>query len=145
MTRKATASTVAHRILYTMIRVADLEQSVQFYQDALGMREQRRENYSDGRFTLVFMGYGDQSSNSVIKLTYNWDKDCHQHGTRYGHVALAVENIYAATERLEKMGVTILREAGPMTYSSDNREESEHIAFIEDPDGYKIELVVSLE
>jgi len=144
MTLKATASTVAHRILYTMVRVADLELSVQFYQDALGMHEQRRENYSDGRFTLVFMGYGDASNNAVIELTYNWDKHSCQQGTRSGHVALAVDNIYTATERLKKMGVTVLREAGPMSYTSDETGEREHIAFIEDPDGYKIELIQTI-
>jgi lactoylglutathione lyase len=141
MNSESTNAVIPSRILYTMIRVADLDRSVAFYKNALGMNELRRENFSEGRFTLVFMGYGDESASAVIELTYNWDKDCYQHGTRYGHVALAVEEIYVACRRLESMGVTVLREPGPMTYAVDETGHKENIAFIEDPDGYKIELI----
>lgn len=129
------------RVLYTMFRVSDLNRSVAFYQEALGMKELRRENFTEGRFTLVFIGYGDEASDAVIELTYNWDEGNYQHGTRYGHVALAVEDIFAACERLAAMGVVVLRDPGPMTYAVDETGHKENIAFIEDPDGYKIELV----
>jgi len=141
MTNKNIKKVLPYRILYTMIRVADLDRSVAFYNKALGMKELRRENFSEGRFSLVFMGYGDEASNTVIELTYNWDKDCYQHGTRYGHVALEVSDIYAACQRFQEIGVTVLRDPGPMTYAVDETGHKEHIAFIEDPDGYKIELI----
>lgn len=124
-----------------MIRVADLDQSVAFYHDVLGMKELRRENFTEGRFTLVFMGYGDEASNAVIELTYNWDSESYQHGTRYGHVALEVTDIYEACKRCERLGVTVLRDAGPMLFAVDESGRKETIAFIEDPDGYKIELI----
>lgn len=129
------------RILYTMIRVTDLDKSVAFYHNALGMKELRREKFTDGRFTLVFMGYGDEASNAVIELTYNWDSKSYQHGTRYGHLALEVADVYEASERLKHLGVTALRDAGPMLFAVDKTGHQEVIAFIEDPDGYKIELV----
>ncbi len=132
---------IPSRILYTMFRVADLERSVSFYTKALGMHVIRRETFTEGRFTLVFMGYGDAESNALIELTYNWDKEKYQHGTRYGHVALAVRDIYTASERLKKLGVAVLREPGPMSYAVDETGQKELIAFIEDPDGYKIELI----
>jgi len=141
MTNKNIKKVLPYRILYTMIRVADLDRSVAFYNKALGMKELRRENFSEGRFSLVFMGYGDEASNTVIELTYNWDKDCYQHDTRYGHVALEVSDIYAACQRFQEIGVTVLRDPGPMTYAVDETGHKEHIAFIEDPDGYKIELI----
>jgi len=141
MTNKNIKKALPYRILYTMIRVADLDRSVAFYNKALGMKELRRENFSEGRFSLVFMGYGDEASNTVIELTYNWDKDCYQHDTRYGHVALEVSDIYAACQRFQEIGVTVLRDPGPMTYAVDETGHKEHIAFIEDPDGYKIELI----
>ena len=136
---------VPSRILYTMFRVTNLENSIAFYQEALGMKELRRETFTEGRFTLVFMGYGDASSNAMIELTYNWDQDCYQHGTRYGHVALEVDDIYNACQRLDKLGVTILRDAGPMSYAVDETGHKEVIAFIEDPDGYKIELIEKMK
>lgn len=129
------------RILYTMFRVANLEISVAFYQEALGMKELRRENFTEGRFTLVFMGYGDEASGAVIELTYNWDQADYQHGTRYGHVALEVADIYGACKRLEEAGIVILRAAAPMSFAVDETGHRETIAFIEDPDGYKIELI----
>lgn len=133
--------TIPFRILYTMIRVADLERSVTFYESALGMNELRRESFTEGRFTLVFIGYGEEASNAVIELTYNWDKVSYKHGTGYGHVALMVSDIYAACKRLDGMGVNIVMQPGPMIYAADKNGHKEEIAFIEDPDGYKIELI----
>lgn len=143
MENVTTQAAIPSRILYTMVRVADLDRSVAFYQHILGMQEFRREDFSEGRFTLVFMGYGDELSNTVIELTHNWDPKSYQHGTRYGHVALEVCDIYGACQRLEEQGVVVLRKPGPMSYAVDETGHRETIAFIEDPDGYKIELVQS--
>lgn len=132
---------IPSRILYTMIRVADLDRSIDFYQNVLGMKELRRENFTDGRFTLVFLGYGGEASNAVIELTYNWDKNNYELGTGYGHVALAVNDIYGVIERLRSLDVNIAREPGPMTYAVDETGHREVIAFIKDPDGYSIELI----
>lgn len=141
MSNKNNQSAIPSRILYTMLRVSDLERSVAFYKDALGMNELRRETFTEGRFTLVFIGYGDDTSNAVIELTYNWDQDSYELGTGYGHIALEVDDIYAACNRLEDMGVKIVREPGPMAYAVDETGHREDIAFIEDPDGYLIELI----
>ena len=141
MTNLHNQSAIPSRILYTMIRVGDLDRSIAFYQDVLGMNELRRENFSEGRFILVFIGYGDEASNAVIELTYNWDENNYELGTGYGHIALKVSDIYAACKRLENMGVKIVREPGPMTYAVDETGHKENIAFIEDPVGYKIELI----
>lgn len=141
MAGKESSSPIPSRILYTMIRVADLDRSVSFYKDALGMTETHRENFTEGRFTLVFMGYGAEADNAVIELTYNWDQDNYEHGTGYGHVALGVVDIVAACERLKELGVNVIRDAGPMKFSVDETGHKENIAFIEDPDGYKIELI----
>jgi len=124
-----------------MYRVSDLERSVSFYTDVLGMTELRRENFTEGRFTLVFIGYGDEQSNAVIELTYNWDESNYQHGSGYGHIALEVEDIDVVCKRFAEMDVKILREAGPMIFAVDETDHREVIAFIEDPDGYKIELI----
>jgi len=124
-----------------MIRVGDLDRSITFYRDVLGMREVKRETFTEGRFTLVFMGYGDDASSPTIELTYNWDQDIYSHGSGYGHMALAVVDIYAACERLENQGVTVSRKAGPMTHAVDETGAREVIAFIKDPDGYNIELI----
>lgn len=129
------------RILYTMMRVGNLDRSLEFYRDALGMHELRRENFTEGRFTLVFIGYGNESSNAVIELTYNWDKDKYELGTSYGHIALEVVDIYTTCKHLEKMGVKVIRAPGPMMYAPDETQAYEVIAFIEDPDGYRIELI----
>ena len=129
------------RMLYTMIRVGNLDRSVAFYHDALGMRELRRETFTEGRFTLVFIGYVDKTDNAMIELTYNWDEANYELGSGYGHVALEVQDIYAACKRLSNLGVNIVREPGPMTYAVDETGHREVIAFIEDPDGYKIELI----
>ncbi|WP_419904790.1 lactoylglutathione lyase [Kiloniella sp.] len=141
MGKTDTPAVVPSRILYTMVRVTNLERSIAFYRDALGMRELRRETFSDARFTLVFIGYGDEASNAVLELTYNWDTDTYEHGNGYGHVALEVEDIYAACTRLEKLGIIVTRAPGPMTAAPDETGERETIAFIEDPDGYRIELI----
>lgn len=128
-------------ILYTMIRVGDLDRSIAFYQDALGMREIRRETFPEGRFTLVFMGYGDDPLAPMVELTWNWDETSYQHGNGYGHIALEVSDIYAACERLTKMGVKVTRPAGPMKFAPIETGEKEVIAFLNDPDGYSIELI----
>lgn len=139
MSSEAVLAATPNRILYTMLRVADLDRSVAFYRDALGMREIRRETFSEGRFTLAFMGYPDGFV--TIELTWNWDQTSYRHGTGYGHVALEVADLYAACERLTKMGVKILRLPGPMTFTADETGPRENIAFLEDPDGYRIELI----
>jgi lactoylglutathione lyase len=123
------------RVLHTMIRVGDLERSLDFYSNVLGMKILRRKDYETGRFTLAFVGYGDESSNAVIELTHNWDTDRYEIGTGYGHIALGMENIYTACEAIRAKGGKISREPGPMKHGTTE------IAFVEDPDGYKIELI----
>ena len=123
------------RFLHTMIRVGDLEASIKFYSDILGMRELRRKDFPEGRFTLVFLGYGDESENTVLELTHNWDTKEYQLGNGFGHLAIEVEDVYAACERIRTQGGKIVREAGPMKHGSSV------LAFVEDPDGYKIELL----
>jgi lactoylglutathione lyase len=123
------------RLLHTMIRVGDLERSLDFYTGLLGMKLLRKTDYPGGRFTLAFVGYGDESTNTVIELTHNWDTDQYDLGTGFGHIALGVDDIYATCTRLREAGATIVREPGPMKHGTTV------IAFIEDPDGYKIELI----
>ncbi|GBO55732.1 lactoylglutathione lyase [Pseudanabaena sp. lw0831] len=123
------------RVLHTMIRVGDLERSLDFYSNVLGMKILRRKDYPDGRFTLAFVGYGDESINAVIELTHNWDTSAYDIGTGYGHIALGMENIYIACEAIREKGGKITREPGPMKHGTTE------IAFVEDPDGYKIELI----
>jgi len=123
------------RVLHTMIRVGDLERSLDFYSNVLGMKILRRKDYPDGRFTLAFVGYGDESSSALIELTHNWDTKAYEIGTGYGHVALGMENIYTACEAIREKGGKITREPGPMKHGTTD------IAFVEDPDGYKIELI----
>lgn len=141
MNTRDDSTMIPHSILYTMIRVGDLDRSITFYRDALGMSEVRRETFSEGRFTLVFMGYSGDLSAATIELTWNWDETEYTHGSGYGHIALEVADISAACERLEAQGVKILRPAGPMTYAPEETGERENIAFVEDPDGYRIELI----
>ena len=141
MSNQEQSITTPARILYTMIRVGELERSIEFYRDALGMHELRRETFTEGRFTLVFIGYGDEASNAVIELTHNWDESDYQHGSGYGHVALEVSDIYATCEHLRKLGVEIVRQPGPMMFAADDSEQREVIAFVKDPDGYRIELI----
>jgi lactoylglutathione lyase len=123
------------RILHTMLRTGDLERSVRFYTEVLGMRLLRQKDYPDGKFTLAFLGYGDESDNTVIELTYNWGVDSYEMGSGYGHIAIEVDDVYKATEDIRAHDGKILREAGPMNAGTTI------IAFVEDPDGYPIELI----
>lgn len=130
------AGTDAYRLLHTMIRVKDQDKSIDFYTRHLGMKVIRQKNFEGGRFTNTFIGYGDESSEAVIELTYNWDQDePYSHGSGFGHLAVGVPDIYATCEALEAEGVSIPRKPGPMMHGTTV------IAFIEDPDGYKIELI----
>ncbi|NOX67897.1 MAG: lactoylglutathione lyase [Gammaproteobacteria bacterium] len=144
MSTKPNLSALPTRLLYTMVRVKDLDRSVEFYRDVLGMQELRRESFTEGRFTLVFIGYGDEASNAVIELTHNWDENNYEHGTGYGHLALEVGDIHAACKRLAGLGVKIVRDPGPMMFATDESAHRDVIAFIEDPDGYRVELIESL-
>ncbi len=123
------------RLLHTMIRVGDLEKSIAFYTEALGMRLLRRHDYPGGRFTLAFVGYGDEGSTAVIELTHNWDTSSYDLGEGFGHVAIGVEDIEAACSRVREHGGAVVREPGPMKHGSTV------LAFVEDPDGYKIEFI----
>lgn len=123
------------RILHTMLRVGNLERSIEFYTKVLGMKLLRQNDYPDGKFTLAFVGYGPESENSVIELTYNWDTDHYELGTGYGHIALEVDDVYQACDDIRQRGGKIIREAGPMNAGTTI------IAFVEDPDGYPIELI----
>ncbi len=123
------------RILHTMLRVGDLDRSIKFYTEVLGMKLLRRKDYPDGRFTLAFIGYGDESENTVIELTHNWDTDRYDLGSGYGHIALEVDDVFQATEEIRQRGGKILRAAGPMNAGTTI------ISFVEDPDGYPIELI----
>ncbi len=123
------------RILHTMLRVGDLDRSLAFYTEVVGMRELRRQDYPGGRFTLAFVGYGLESEGAVLELTHNWDTPAYEIGNGFGHVAIEVPDAYAACEQIRKRGGKVVREAGPMKHSTTV------IAFIEDPDGYKIELI----
>lgn len=123
------------RILHTMLRVGDLGRSIKFYTEVLGMKLLRKKDYPDGKFTLAFIGYGDESENTVIELTYNWGTDSYDLGTGYGHIALEVDDVYEAAEEIRKRGGKILREAGPMNAGTTI------ISFVEDPDGYPVELI----
>ncbi|GGB45287.1 lactoylglutathione lyase [Tistrella bauzanensis] len=129
------------RIAYTMIRVADIERSIAFYVDILGMTLFRREDYPTGRFTLAFLGYGAEPSGATIELTWNWDAQVYDKGTGWGHLALAVGDVVLACGRFEAKGARVVRRPGPMMHASTQRGDAEMIAFIEDPDGYRIELV----
>jgi lactoylglutathione lyase len=121
--------------LHTMLRVKNLDESVKFYTGLLGMKELRRTEVPAGEYTLAFIGYGDEKSNTVLELTYNWGVDHYEIGTAFGHLALGVPDIYATCEKLRAAGAKIAREPGPVKFGTTV------IAFIEDPDGYKIELI----
>ena len=123
------------RILHTMIRVGDLDRSLAFYTKILGMRLLRRQDYPEGRFTLAFVGYDEESEGAVLELTHNWDTPSYEQGNGFGHVALEVDNAYTACAEIKAAGGKVTREAGPMKHGSTV------IAFVEDPDGYKIELI----
>jgi lactoylglutathione lyase len=118
-----------------MLRVGDLERSLAFYTDVLGMRLLRRKDYPGGRFTLAFVGYGDERDHTVLELTHNWDTSSYEIGTGYGHIALGVDDIQAVCEDIRAKGGKVVREPGPM------KNGTTVIAFVEDPDGYKVELI----
>jgi len=123
------------RILHTMLRVTDLEKSIRFYTTVLGMKLLRQKDYPDGKFTLAFVGYGNEADESVIELTHNWETKNYDKGNAYGHIAIEVEDVYKACDAMKKTGGKIIRDAGPMNAGKTI------IAFIEDPDGYEIELI----
>lgn len=123
------------RLLHTMLRVGDLDRSIAFYTEVLGMRLLRRHDYPEGKFTLAFVGFQDEAEGAVIELTHNWGVESYELGNGYGHIALEVPDAYAACEAIKARGGKVTREAGPMKHGSTV------IAFVEDPDGYKIELI----
>jgi len=123
------------RLLHTMLRVGNLEESLKFYCELLGMKLLRQKDYPGGKFTLAFVGYGDESDHTVLELTYNWGMDQYDLGNAYGHIALGVDDIYTTCEEIKARGGKVVREPGPMKHGSTV------IAFVEDPDGYKVELI----
>jgi len=123
------------RMLHTMLRVGDLERSIKFYTEVLNMKLLRKQDYPEGKFTLAFVGYGSENEHTAIELTHNWDTASYDMGNAYGHIALEVDDAYQACERVKKVGGKVVREAGPMKHGTII------IAFIEDPDGYKIEFI----
>ena len=123
------------RMLHTMLRVGDLERSLAFYTDVLGMQLLRRKDYASGRFTLAFLGYGDETDHTVLELTHNWDTEHYDLGDGYGHIALGVQDIHSTCSGIAERGGRLVRAPGPMKHGSTV------IAFLEDPDGYKVELI----
>lgn len=123
------------RLLHTMLRVGNLEKSLAFYTEVMGMRLLRKVDMPQGRFTLAFVGYGDEATDTVLELTYNWDTHSYTQGEAYGHIAIEVDDVYAACEKIRTAGGKIVREPGPM------KGTDTVLAFVEDPDGYKIELL----
>lgn len=123
------------RLLHTMLRVNNLEESLKFYTEMMGMKLLRQKEYPDGKFTLAFVGYGDEADHTVIELTYNWGVDQYELGNAYGHIAISVPDIYATCEEIKARGGKVTREPGPMKHGTTV------IAFVEDPNGYKVELI----
>jgi lactoylglutathione lyase len=123
------------RVLHTMLRVGNLEKSLHFYTDIMGMKLLRKEEYPEYEFTLAFVGYGDESDTAVIELTHNWDTESYDLGKGYGHIAIGVDDVYKTCDKIKEMGGTVVREAGPMQGSD------LILAFVEDPDGYKVEIL----
>ena len=123
------------RLLHTMLRVGDLDRSLAFYQEVLGMKLLRKSDYPEGKFTLAFVGYGDEIDHTVLELTHNWETSSYDLGNAYGHIAIEVEDAYAACDAARARGGNVVREAGPMKHGTTV------IAFVEDPDGYKIEFI----
>ena len=131
-----TPTKLPHRVMHTMIRVRNLDKSLDFYTRLLGMNLLRRKDYPEGRFSLAFVGYGPEINHAVIELTHHWDQPTdYDIGNGYGHIAIAVEDLYAVCDELKARGAKITREAGPM------KNDTLHLAFVQDPDGYKIELI----
>ena len=122
-------------ILHTMLRVVDLDKSIHFYTEVLGMRLLRRTDFPEGKFTLAFVGFGEESDNTVIELTHNWETTSYDLGNAYGHIAIKVDDVYAACERISAAGGEVVRPAGPMKHGTTI------LAFVKDPDGYMIELL----
>ena len=123
------------RLLHTMLRVGDLERSITFYTEVLGMRLLRRKDYPGGRFTLAFVGYGEERDTTVLELTHNWDTESYEIGSGYGHIAIGVADIHGVCEQIRSKGGQVTREPGPM------KNGTTVIAFVEDPDGYRVELI----
>ena len=123
------------RLLHTMLRVGDLDKSLAFYTEVLNMKLLRRKDYPDGRFTLAFVGYGEEGDTTVLELTHNWDTPSYDLGAGYGHIAIEVDNAAAACDAVRAKGGKVIREAAPMKHGTTV------IAFVEDPDGYKIEFI----
>ena len=123
------------RMLHTMLRVGDLNKSIKFYGDVLSMKLLRKHDFPDGKFSLAFVGYGDEKDHTVIELTHNWDTSSYDKGNAYGHIAIEVDDAYAACDAVKKAGGKVVREAGPMMHGTTV------IAFVEDPDGYKVEFI----
>lgn len=123
------------RLLHTMLRVGNLDESLKFYCDVLGMKLLRKKDYPGGEFTLAFVGYGDETDHTVLELTYNWGTDRYDLGDAYGHIAIGVDDIYATCKHIESLGGKVTRQPGPMKHGSTV------IAFAEDPNGYKVELI----
>jgi lactoylglutathione lyase len=123
------------QLLHTMIRVVDLDKSIDFYTNVLGMKLLRRKDYPDGKFTLAFVGYGDESSHAVIELTHNWETKSYELGNGFGHIAIGLPDVYKACDAVKSKGGKVTREPGPMKFGGSV------IAFVEDPDGYKIEFI----
>jgi lactoylglutathione lyase len=126
---------MAYSYLHTMLRVGDLDRSVKFYTELFGMKELRRRDVPDGKYTLSFLGYGDEKDHTVLELTYNYGVDKYELGTAFGHLAIGMPDVYGACEKLRAAGAKITREPGPVKFGTTV------IAFVEDPDGYKIELI----
>lgn len=123
------------RMMHTMVRVRDLDASLKFYCDMLDMKLLRKEDFPEGKFTLAFVGYGEVEDSTVLELTHNWDVENYDHGDAYGHIAVSVDDVYAACDRIRELGGNVVREAGPM------KGGTTVLAFVEDPDGYKVELL----
>lgn len=124
------------QLMHIMLRVVDLEKSIKFYENVLEMKELRRKDYPNGKFTLAFLGYGSEENNTVIELTHNWETKSYDLGDAYGHIAIRVHDIFSICDKVKGLGYTVNREPGPMKFGGDR-----NIAFIVDPDGYKIELI----
>ncbi len=123
------------RVMHTMLRIGNLEKSLHFYIEIMGMKLLRRKDYPEHEFTLAFVGYGDEEETAILELTHNWDTESYDLGNAYGHIAIGVDDVYKACDKIKEMGGTVVREAGPM------QGTDAIIAFVEDPDGYKIELL----